>query len=587
MLRVDERGKKHGWPSWDPATFEGAVQRQFDNLPGANSVVVHMGDSAVFGLDIDTKNGVNGYEAAAEAGIELPVSPMEVRTPSGGVHRYFKAPEGLPIKNSAGAICPGVDIRHGRGLLIMDGSQIEGQFAGYRFAPGSGLVAVADLPELPRQFIDILLATGIKAKVTEPKPTKIVPLDGVEKVKCEELLEAELGAITGLPAGGRHDAALPHSSKIARCAKWLGMGYEESLGLFLDAYRESGGEHDEDMTIMFSGDWSKVEDFGKPVHANTVTVTPGIEAIAEGAGEDPEVLAEAQNIRRSRRAKELADEMDVPDFWSGDFHVPIQKQVNDPAVSDWIGNVIRKGETNVLYGASGAGKSFLAVDMAMSMVYGVPWVGGTHVNKGRVLYIACEDAAGVAGRAWDWCVAHGFDPEAPNDDFFIWAKTPDLHTESVPRQIAERAAAGGFDLIVLDTLGRATTDVDVTKAGKVTQMVERMDLMRSGREGCSVLAVAHTTTDKSKLAGGMALEGAVFSTTEVQIDESDVTTLYARKWKNGKKFKWDDYSFEIENEVMVCANAPTQKQVGTVPQPVPQLDADDNPFRRALEEMGE
>lgn len=75
-------------------------------------------ESGVIVVDIDNKNGVNGFLALENAGVELP-DTVSVLTPTGGRHYYFKF---IPnLKNSAGVLGSGsgVDIRTDGGLVIL------------------------------------------------------------------------------------------------------------------------------------------------------------------------------------------------------------------------------------------------------------------------------------------------------------------------------------------------------------------------------------------------------------------------------------------------------------------------------------
>jgi len=55
----------------------------------------------------------------------IPIT-LEVRTPSGGRHIYFSTPGGMDVKNSAGKIGPGLDIRGDGGYVVAAGSVIKG-----------------------------------------------------------------------------------------------------------------------------------------------------------------------------------------------------------------------------------------------------------------------------------------------------------------------------------------------------------------------------------------------------------------------------------------------------------------------------
>jgi len=76
-------------------------------------------------LDVDEGDGKQGLKSltALEAVYgELPIT-MVVRTPSGGLHFYFKMPADKNIRNSASQIAPDLDIRSCRGCIIIAGSQ--------------------------------------------------------------------------------------------------------------------------------------------------------------------------------------------------------------------------------------------------------------------------------------------------------------------------------------------------------------------------------------------------------------------------------------------------------------------------------
>jgi hypothetical protein len=53
-----------------------------------------------------------------------PLETPKVSTPSGGLHVYFAAPEGRSVRNSAGKLAPGVDVRGDGGYVIAPGSRL-------------------------------------------------------------------------------------------------------------------------------------------------------------------------------------------------------------------------------------------------------------------------------------------------------------------------------------------------------------------------------------------------------------------------------------------------------------------------------
>src|SRR4051794_31851873 len=76
-----------------------------------------------------------------------------------------------------------------------------------------------------------------------------------------------------------------------------------------------------------------------------------------------------------------------------------------PDPSWLITGVLPAGGLAVLYGRPGAAKSFLALDWALSVAAGIPWLG-CPTEQGHVVYIAAEGKAGLNVRARAWWNAH-------------------------------------------------------------------------------------------------------------------------------------------------------------------------------------
>ena len=66
-----------------------------------------------------------------------------------------------------------------------------------------------------------------------------------------------------------------------------------------------------------------------------------------------------------------------------------------------IGRLIERGCTGQLFGPSGDGKSFVALDMSMSIATGGYW-NGIQCEKGLVIYFAGEGYNGIKRRVKAW-----------------------------------------------------------------------------------------------------------------------------------------------------------------------------------------
>ena len=78
-----------------------------------------------------------------------------------------------------------------------------------------------------------------------------------------------------------------------------------------------------------------------------------------------------------------------------------QLQAHSQSISWLVKGVIPAESIGMLYGGSGTFKSFIALDAALHIAHGLPWMG-RKTRKGPVLYIAAEGGAGLWSRIDAW-----------------------------------------------------------------------------------------------------------------------------------------------------------------------------------------
>jgi hypothetical protein len=106
--------------------------------------------SGVWILDLDIKNGINGFDtlktlaAANGSGLEAFTGTITVATPSGGAHLYFRWDETADaeggVRNSSGHVGPGIDVRGIGGLVKAPGC------GGYQIVPRGGIRSTVITP---------------------------------------------------------------------------------------------------------------------------------------------------------------------------------------------------------------------------------------------------------------------------------------------------------------------------------------------------------------------------------------------------------------------------------------------------------
>lgn len=112
-----------GWPeiaTRDPQKIKELFEPFYNPML---AVVIH--ESGWVTLDIDVKENECAFKKlkafeALHGGRLIPA--FAIRTPSLGLHLYFKAKEGIEIRNNASKIAKGFDIRGSGGYCIFAGS---------------------------------------------------------------------------------------------------------------------------------------------------------------------------------------------------------------------------------------------------------------------------------------------------------------------------------------------------------------------------------------------------------------------------------------------------------------------------------
>ncbi|MEP1592891.1 helicase RepA family protein [Sulfitobacter sp.] len=169
---------------------------------------------------------------------------------------------------------------------------------------------------------------------------------------------------------------------------------------------------------------------------------------------------------------------------------------------------------SMLYGPSNAGKTFVALDIAMHIAAGKTW-RGLRVNGGPVLYIAAEGGAGIRNRL----AAIRIDrPELAAAPFTLLPIGLDLHGHGDALAVCEIMPDTSPALVVIDTLARSMGAGDENTAKDAAMFVRNCDLIREA-SGAHVMVIHHTGKDEERGArGSSALRAAVDNEIQVTAD---------------------------------------------------------------------
>jgi hypothetical protein len=188
-----------------------------------------------------------------------------------------------------------------------------------------------------------------------------------------------------------------------------------------------------------------------------------------------------------------------------------------------------------LYGPSGIGKTFIAVDLGMCVATGTPW-DNREVDQGFVLYISAEGGAGIAKRFFAWLVEHRMEPREADIAFLLdsIAVTSDSEAMLVLVERIVHEVRRSPALIIIDTLARCF-DGNENEQEDMSRFVAGVDLLRKEFDA-TVLIVHHTRLDGNRERGNTAFRAAADTMMSVEGQE-DRMTLKCNKMKDDRDFE--------------------------------------------------
>ena len=194
-----------------------------------------------------------------------------------------------------------------------------------------------------------------------------------------------------------------------------------------------------------------------------------------------------------------------------------------------------------LVGASGGGKSFLAIDWACRIASGMHWFG-RKVSRGAVFYLAGEGKQGLSKRVAAW--EQHFQQTLQGHPLYLADGLPFLCEDSqafgtidaiedLADELLFECGAADPALIVVDTVARAMAGENENSAESMGKLVRSLDMIRE-RWGATVLAVHHTGHEGTRARGSSAFYAALDS--EFLLKGTDKTVeLAATKEKDWPK----------------------------------------------------
>ena len=229
------------------------------------------------------------------------------------------------------------------------------------------------------------------------------------------------------------------------------------------------------------------------------------------------------DVEEIKKAKSRLDGFDV--IHAGDY-------INRPPVEWLIKNILPRRELTQFFGGSGAGKTFVVLDMMLAICRGGEW-NGHKINPGRVVYICAEGAGGFISRLKAY--AHHHNVDLKNIPFGIIPNTPNFRDVNDVKAIAEKVKAfGQVDAVVVDTLIQVIPGAD-ENAGKDMSLAHKHCYLLIELTRATCVLVAHAGKDASRgVRGWSGQKGDLAAQFEITVKEDGKHLFWVDKMKDGR-----------------------------------------------------
>lgn len=242
--------------------------------------------------------------------------------------------------------------------------------------------------------------------------------------------------------------------------------------------------------------------------------------------------------------------------------------------SKWmIKKVLPREELAMLYGKSGAGKSFVALDMALAIARGVPW-RDHDVEQGTVCWLAAEAEGSMRNRGRAYAKANDLQID-DIENFYVLGSGIDLADGELIRALAISARQLQPSLVVVDTLAAASGGANENSGEDMGRVLDNCRTIHRAT-GATVLLVHHSGKNEELGARGWSgIRAAVHAELSVAKREGDsaLRDIIITKMRDGTEgedmaFKLCEVTVDLDADDMPITSAYVEHTEDEPPKPV-------------------
>ena len=166
-----------------------------------------------------------------------------------------------------------------------------------------------------------------------------------------------------------------------------------------------------------------------------------------------------------------------------------------PSPAWLVRGVLPQAELAVIYGESGSGKTFFALDLVAAVARGVEW-RGRRVKLGRVVYICAEGAGGFRNRVKAYARVNKVEHDSMQLD--VIADAPDMLGDD---HKALAARIGSAAVVVVDTLAQTTPGANENSGEDMGKAIAHCKALHRAT-GALIVLIHHSGKDATRGARG-------------------------------------------------------------------------------------